>query len=161
MSRRPRRVIPDAGPAWRVLLATAALHACNDAFFYVLYPLLPFIAAELAPGPAKYSDAELDAHMRATSITVHHPLGTCRMGEVVDEELRVRGAEGLLSGPTLSRVVADLERSGLLASDAAPEDSRVKRLRPTARTLEILMTRADAAFTEFAVTVKEAEQASA
>ena len=37
----------DPGPAWRVLLAAAALHACNDAFFYVLYPLLPFIAAEL------------------------------------------------------------------------------------------------------------------
>jgi FSR family fosmidomycin resistance protein-like MFS transporter len=37
----------DAGPAWRVLFAAAALHACNDAFFYVLYPLLPFIAAEL------------------------------------------------------------------------------------------------------------------
>src|SRR5579859_2419445 len=33
--------------AWRVLLAAAALHACNDAFFYVLYPLLPFIAGEL------------------------------------------------------------------------------------------------------------------
>jgi len=32
---------------WRVLLAAAALHTCNDAFFYVLYPLLPFIAAEL------------------------------------------------------------------------------------------------------------------
>jgi DNA-binding MarR family transcriptional regulator len=66
-------------------------------------------------------------------------------------------AEGLLSGPTLSRVVADLERSGLLASDPAPEDSRVKRLRPTARTLEILMTRAEAAFTEFADIIKEAE----
>src|SRR5450631_407095 len=39
---------PDAArTAWRVLLATSALHACNDAFFYVLYPLLPFIAAEL------------------------------------------------------------------------------------------------------------------
>src|ERR1700730_1473471 len=37
----------DAGPACRVLLAAAGLHACNDAFFYVLYPLLPFIAAEL------------------------------------------------------------------------------------------------------------------
>jgi FSR family fosmidomycin resistance protein-like MFS transporter len=32
---------------WRVLVAAAALHACNDAFLYVLYPLLPFIAAEL------------------------------------------------------------------------------------------------------------------
>ena len=37
----------DTRAAWRVLLATASLHACNDAFFYVLYPLLPFIAAEL------------------------------------------------------------------------------------------------------------------
>ena len=29
------------------------------------------------------------------SITVHHPLGTCRMGDVVDEQLRVRGTRGL------------------------------------------------------------------
>jgi MFS transporter, FSR family, fosmidomycin resistance protein len=32
---------------WRVLFVAAALHACNDAFFYLLYPLLPFIAADL------------------------------------------------------------------------------------------------------------------
>ena len=44
----PRARQDDSEPAWRVLLATAALHACNDAFFYVLYPLLPFIAAELS-----------------------------------------------------------------------------------------------------------------
>jgi choline dehydrogenase-like flavoprotein len=37
----------------------------------------------------------LDAHIRATSITVHHPLGTCKMGDVVDETLKVRGAEAL------------------------------------------------------------------
>jgi hypothetical protein len=80
--------------------------------------------------------------------------------QIALRDLVVR-AEGLLSGPTLSRVVADLERSGLLVSDPAPEDSRVKRLRPTARTLEILMTRADAAFTEFAGVVKEAKQALA
>ena len=39
--------------------------------------------------------SDADAHIRATSITVHHPLGTCAMGEVVDEALKVRGAEGL------------------------------------------------------------------
>jgi choline dehydrogenase/4-pyridoxate dehydrogenase len=39
--------------------------------------------------------ADVDAHIRATSITVHHPLGTCAMGEVVDEALKVRGVEGL------------------------------------------------------------------
>jgi MFS transporter, FSR family, fosmidomycin resistance protein len=30
-----------------VLLVASALHVCNDAFFAVLYPVLPFIAAEL------------------------------------------------------------------------------------------------------------------
>ena len=69
-------------------------------------------------------------------------------------------AEGLLSGPTLSRVVAELERKGLLASDPAPEDSRVKLLRPTTRTRQILLARADAAFAEFAAVVTGAEQGS-
>jgi 4-pyridoxate dehydrogenase len=60
-------------------------------------PLLPFVGAELAPG----SDDAIDAHIRATAITVHHPLGTCRMGaasdpmSVVDPELKVLGVEGL------------------------------------------------------------------
>jgi 4-pyridoxate dehydrogenase len=64
-------------------------------------PLAPFTAAEIAPGPACRSDGEIDAYIRATAITVHHPLGTCRMGSaaddmaVVDDELRVLGAEGL------------------------------------------------------------------
>ncbi len=63
--------------------------------------LAPYIAAEVAPGSAKTGDEEIDAHVRATSITVHHPLGTCRMGPegdegaVVDPELKLRGAEGL------------------------------------------------------------------
>jgi choline dehydrogenase/4-pyridoxate dehydrogenase len=60
-----------------------------------------FAAAEIAPGPDCRTEAELDAHIRATAITVHHPLGTCRMGvsaqdgAVVDPELRVFGTEGL------------------------------------------------------------------
>ena len=57
--------------------------------------LARFVAAEIAPGAGKESDADLDAHIRALSITVHHPLGTCRMGDVVDEELRVKGVEHL------------------------------------------------------------------
>ena len=63
--------------------------------------LAPFIAAELAPGAGRDGDADLDAHIRALAITVHHPLGTCRMGRVadgmavVDGELRVIGVEGL------------------------------------------------------------------
>ena len=59
-------------------------------------PLAPFIRAET---PRLNSDAEIDAYIRATGITVHHPAGTCRMGTdedaVVDAELRVRGVESL------------------------------------------------------------------
>jgi choline dehydrogenase/4-pyridoxate dehydrogenase len=64
-------------------------------------PLQRFIASEIAPGPDNWSDAALDAHIGATGISVHHPLGTCRMGPpgdamaVVDPALRVYGAEGL------------------------------------------------------------------
>ena len=59
----------------------------------------PFIEAEFFPGPKCQSDDEIDDHIRRTSITVHHPAGTCRMGadeaSVVDPELRVRGLAGL------------------------------------------------------------------
>ncbi|WP_102960796.1 GMC family oxidoreductase [Mangrovicella endophytica] len=59
----------------------------------------PFVEAEFFPGPACESDAEIDEHIRRTSITVHHPAGTCRMGadeaSVVDPQLRVRGVAGL------------------------------------------------------------------
>ncbi|MEI5676718.1 choline dehydrogenase [Mesorhizobium sp. CGMCC 1.15528] len=59
----------------------------------------PYIEAEFFPGPNCQSDDEIDEHIRKTSITVHHPAGTCRMGvdrqSVVDPELRVRGVGGL------------------------------------------------------------------
>jgi choline dehydrogenase/4-pyridoxate dehydrogenase len=64
-------------------------------------PLRPFVDREIAPGPAALSDEALDAHIHATGISVHHPLGTCRMGPagdemaVVDPELRVFGVDGL------------------------------------------------------------------
>jgi choline dehydrogenase/4-pyridoxate dehydrogenase len=64
-------------------------------------PLREFTARELAPGPDVESDDGLDAYIRATAATAHHPLGTCRMGPdgdplaVVDPELRVRGVGGL------------------------------------------------------------------
>ncbi|WP_373504066.1 GMC family oxidoreductase [Aestuariivirga sp.] len=58
-----------------------------------------FVAAEFLPGPKCQTDEEIDEHIRKTSITVHHPAGTCRMGSdassVVDPELRVRGIAGL------------------------------------------------------------------
>jgi choline dehydrogenase-like flavoprotein len=64
-------------------------------------PLAPFVAAVIAPGPEITSDAELDAFIRKSAATAHHPLGTCKMGPdhdpmaVVGGDLRVRGVEGL------------------------------------------------------------------
>jgi 4-pyridoxate dehydrogenase len=64
-------------------------------------PLAPFAAEEIAPGRDCRSDADIDAHIRASAITVHHPLGTCKMGRpsdpaaVVDPELRVLGVDAL------------------------------------------------------------------
>jgi choline dehydrogenase/4-pyridoxate dehydrogenase len=64
-------------------------------------PMQAFMDREIAPGDGTNSDADLDAYIRQSSITVHHPLGTCKMGvaadrmAVVDPELRVHGAEGL------------------------------------------------------------------
>lgn len=59
----------------------------------------PFIEAEFFPGAKCQTDDEIDQHIRQTSITVHHPAGTCRMGSdeasVVDPQLRVRGIAGL------------------------------------------------------------------
>ena len=61
----------------------------------------PFVSNEIAPGPSKTSDQDLNAHIAATAITLHHPLGTCRMGNeddpqsVVTQELKVVGSDGL------------------------------------------------------------------
>jgi 4-pyridoxate dehydrogenase len=63
--------------------------------------MAPFMDREIAPGANAIDDADFDAHIRANGITVHHPLGTCKMGlatdrmAVVDGELRVHGIDGL------------------------------------------------------------------
>ena len=60
----------------------------------------PYIEREFLPGSEKTAESDIDAHIRKTSITVHHPLGTCRMGPatdetaVVDPELRLKGLAG-------------------------------------------------------------------
>ena len=62
--------------------------------------LTSIIAEELKPGPAKASDDELVADIRARAYSVFHPVSTCRMGpdaveNVVDAKLRVHGLAGL------------------------------------------------------------------
>ena len=54
---------------------------------------------EISPGPDVRSESDVDAYIRATSATAHHPAGTCKMGNdslsVVDAELKVKGVDGL------------------------------------------------------------------
>jgi choline dehydrogenase len=61
-------------------------------------PLEPY-CQELWLGAASDADADLRAHMSASSQVLYHPAGTCAMGigpeAVVDPELRVHGIEGL------------------------------------------------------------------
>ena len=56
-------------------------------------------AKEVAPGIDVTNDAELEKFLKATALSVYHPVGTCKMGldstSVVDPELRVHGVEGL------------------------------------------------------------------
>ncbi len=62
-------------------------------------PMAPFRGIETSPGEHVKTDAEIDAFIRRTAITAHHPCGTCAMGigpdTVADSELRVRGVERL------------------------------------------------------------------
>ena len=63
--------------------------------------MTPARGIELSPGDGAESDTDIEAAIRATVTTGHHPVGTCKMGAdsdpfaVLDGELRVRGVEGL------------------------------------------------------------------
>ena len=54
---------------------------------------------ELSPGPSVTDDDAIDRWIARNAGTFFHPVGTCRMGTdsetVVDDQLRVRGVEGL------------------------------------------------------------------
>ena len=62
-------------------------------------PLDRFRGPIVAPDPEVRTDSEIDAWIRATVITVNHPLGTCAMGSgsdaVLAPDLTVRGIDGL------------------------------------------------------------------
>jgi len=76
-----------------------ALKISREAF--ASRPFERYNGTEVAPGPDCQSDEEWDAYIRETGYTVHHPVGTCKMGDpadadtVVDPQLRVKGIEGL------------------------------------------------------------------
>jgi choline dehydrogenase len=62
-------------------------------------PAMRPYCAEPFTVPAGDSQDALRAHVARTTFAIYHPVGTCRMGEdaeaVVDEQLRVRGLDGL------------------------------------------------------------------
>jgi choline dehydrogenase len=59
----------------------------------------PFIKREHMPGKAIQTDRQIRDYVKQWSKTDYHPVGTCKMGidddAVVDQQLRVRGLEGL------------------------------------------------------------------
>jgi choline dehydrogenase len=58
-----------------------------------------FRGDEVTPGEAAQSDEAIAEQIRGHAETLYHPTGTCKMGNdamaVVDDQLRVRGVEGL------------------------------------------------------------------
>ncbi len=62
-------------------------------------PLPRLLDEEFLPGAGIVADDDLREAIRANAQTLYHPVGTCAMGKgdgsVVDEELRVRGIDGL------------------------------------------------------------------
>ncbi len=59
----------------------------------------PYRKEEVLPGTALEDDSSLVKLIRQLSVTLYHPVGTCKMGSdplaVVDAQLRVRGLQGL------------------------------------------------------------------
>jgi 4-pyridoxate dehydrogenase len=62
-------------------------------------PMAPYRGPETSPGEGVKTDAEIDAWIRSSAITAHHPCGTCAIGTgpdtVTDPQLRVHGVEHL------------------------------------------------------------------
>ncbi|HJW96069.1 MAG TPA: GMC family oxidoreductase N-terminal domain-containing protein [Thermoanaerobaculia bacterium] len=60
---------------------------------------------------------ELEAFVRDTAQTLYHPVGTCSVGTVVDEQLRVRGVDGLrvIDGSVMRSIVTGHPNAGIVA----------------------------------------------
>ncbi|MDH6169991.1 4-pyridoxate dehydrogenase [Variovorax boronicumulans] len=71
------------------------------------------IAEEVAPGPSVDTDSAVLAYLRSTASTLHHPVGTCRMGRseernaVLDSDMRVFGVQQLrvIDASSMPRIV--------------------------------------------------------
>ncbi len=96
----------------------------------------PFRGAEVDPGIEIQSNDAIVEYIRGSSMTVDHPVGTCKLGAdsmaVVDAELRVRGINGLrivdasimptlVSGNTNAPVIMIAEKAADLIRGLRPE----------------------------------------
>lgn len=95
-----------------------------------------FRGPEVHPGTDVTSTEEIEAFVREHATTVYHPVGTCKMGDgneaVVDDRLRVHGADGLrvadasimpdiVAGNTNAPTIAIAEKAAdLLLEDRVP-----------------------------------------
>jgi 4-pyridoxate dehydrogenase len=102
-------------------------------------PLDPYRGIETAPGVNVKTDAEIDAYIKKTAVTAHHPCGTCAMGigpdSVVDPELKVRGVEGLrvVDASTMPDIVsAHINACVLMIGEKASDMIRGKAALPAA-----------------------------
>ena len=96
-------------------------------------PALAPYCQELFVGPGADDDVALRGHLGRHSQTLYHPVGTCSMGPVVDEQLRVHGVEGLRvvdasvmpvvpRGNTNAPTIAVAEKAADLIKGVAPAD---------------------------------------
>ncbi|HEY5430026.1 MAG TPA: GMC family oxidoreductase N-terminal domain-containing protein [Solirubrobacteraceae bacterium] len=58
-------------------------------------PALAGVTTGVCAAPGGTDDASLIAHIERNTTTIYHPVGSCGMGRVVDNELRVLGMEAL------------------------------------------------------------------
>lgn len=117
--------VTDGVPLLRGLKLARQL--CDTAAF------APYRATEVRPGRGVRSEAELKAYLREATATVHHPVGSCRMGidpmAVVDPALKVRGIDalrvvdaavfpGIVGGNTNAPIVMVAEKAADLITGA-------------------------------------------
>ena len=102
---RGRVTLRAARPKTKVRIIHNYLEAPEDRQTLIEGARMAMAIAEQAPFreistrphlvPASESEADVMAFLRRTALTVWHPVGTCSMGAVVDDQLRVKGLEGL------------------------------------------------------------------
>jgi choline dehydrogenase len=110
---------------------TRAIAALRLALEISAQPALAPYCADPFTVPTDTSDEALRAHLARTTFAIYHPVGTCALGSVVDEQLRVIGLEGIRvvdasvmpavpRGNTNAPVIAIAERAADLLKGAIP-----------------------------------------